>query len=111
MILLFLLQKKGNKQIRNKNGYILKTYKKIPMDIKFRHNTINNYNQHLCGGWSIHCHIDFEEVDRVCQGLKPVGISHTWNLEEAKNKSKEILKKGFLSTYDYGFIPNNYIVT
>lgn len=89
--------KRGNKQIRRGN-YIYVTYKNVPRDLSFKHVATNDYNQHLCGGWSLYKHPPFEEVDRVTLGLKPVGISHTRDLLEAEVKQKEIINKGFMAT-------------
>lgn len=93
------ITKSGTKQIRNKNGYVLMRYKKIPKSIKFKHIAVNDYNQHLCGGWHVYKHPEFEEIDRVEQGLKPVGVSHTFNLELAKAKIENLINKGFLASY------------
>jgi hypothetical protein len=93
------ITKSGTKQIRNKNGYVLMRYKNIPKSIKFKHIAVNDYNQHLCNGWVVYDHTEFEEIDRVEQGLKPVGISHTYNLELAKAKIENLISKGFLATY------------
>lgn len=99
------ITKTGHKQIRNKNGYVLMTYKNIPQSLKFKHNAVNDYNQHLCGGWSVIKHTDFEEIDRVEQGLKPVGISHTCNIQAMMLKMLNLVNKGFLVT----FTPNTVI--
>ncbi|HLX53009.1 MAG TPA: hypothetical protein VKR58_03665 [Aquella sp.] len=93
------ITKRGHKQIKNKDGYVLMTYKNIPRSIKFNHRAVNDYNQHLCGGWSVYNHPDFDEIDRVEQGLKPVGISHSSNLEKVTIKIKNLINKGFLASY------------
>ncbi|AYV80631.1 MAG: hypothetical protein Harvfovirus3_76 [Harvfovirus sp.] len=100
------ISKKGNKQIRNKNGYVLMHYPKIPRNIKFKHNAVNDYNQHLCGGWSVYPHPKFEALDRVMLGLKPLGMETTADGNIAKEKAKEIADKGFLSSFE--LMKNNY---
>ena len=90
----------GDKQIKRGN-YVYMVYKNasnVSKDLKFKHNTVNDYNQHLCGGWSLHEHTEFEEVDRVAAGLKPVGISMIRNLFRAEAKRKELSSKGLLAT-------------
>ena len=93
------ITKTGHKQIKNKNGYVLMTYKNIPKSIKFKHPAVNDYNQHLCGGWSLYDYSEFEEIDRVEQGLKPVGISHSKNLQAITIKIIDLINKGFLASY------------
>jgi hypothetical protein len=90
----------GDKHIR-KDRYVHMVYKNagnILKTLKFKHKTVNDYNQHLCGGWSFYPHKDFEEVDRVVEGLKPVGISMTYDLSQAEAKRKELSGKGLLVT-------------
>jgi hypothetical protein len=95
--------KRGHKQIR-KGTFIYMTYENIPKNLIFKHHAVNDYNQHLCGGWSLYKHPPFEEVDRVVIGSKPVGISHTRSVEEAEAKQIEITNKGKLCT----FMKNNH---
>jgi hypothetical protein len=106
------ITKKGHKQIRNKNGYVLMTYKNIPKSIKFKHIAVNDYNQHLCNGWFVYNHTEFEEIDRVEQGLKPVGISHSENLLAVTKKALALINKGFLVSYTKNpFIEGMYNIT
>lgn len=93
------ITKSGTKQIINSNGYVLMRYKKIPKNIKFRHPAVNDYNQHLCGGWSVVPYGKFEEIERVVSGLKPLAYCHTFDKNEAIQKVNEIVGKGFLCTY------------
>ncbi len=90
--------KRGHKQVRNKKGNLLMTYKNAPKWVKFKHPAVNDYNQHLCGGWFVYDHKEFEEVDRVVAGLKPVGVSHCRDLNKTEEKQKEILSKGFMAS-------------
>ena len=72
---------------------------KIKKKLTYNHPAINDENQDLCNGWFTHPSIEFEEVDRVLLGLKPMGISHSSNLDDVKNKAKECEEKGFLTSY------------
>jgi hypothetical protein len=92
------ITKKGHKQIK-KNDYVLMTYKNIPKNIKFKHIAVSDANQHLCNGWFVHDKIEFEEIDRVEQGLKPVGISHVFDLQKVNEKIENLISKGFLASY------------
>lgn len=94
------ITKSGTKQIRNKNGYVLMRYPKIPKNIQFKHKAVNDYNQHLCGGWFVHEHDDFEEIDRVVAGLKPVGISHAVPFLPMIERAIKYVEKGYLMTYE-----------
>jgi hypothetical protein len=106
------ITKRGHKQIRNKNGYVLMTYKNIPKSIQFIHQAVNDYNQHLCNGWHVYQHTEFEEIDRVEQGLKPVGISHSCDLYTMTIKMLNLIDKGFLVSYTKNhIIKNMYNVT
>ena len=102
--------KRGDKQIRN-GKYVYVTYKNVPRYLLFKHKAVNNFNQHLCGGWSVYKHFPFEEVDRVTLGLKPVGISHSNSLLEAETKQKEIIDKGFMATIMKSTWNDLYFVT
>ena len=93
------ITKRGHKQIRNKNGYVLMIYKNIPKSINFKHKAVNDYNQYLCGGWFVYDHTEFEEIDRVEQGLKPVGVSHSYDLIDVTLKMINLIDKGFLVSY------------
>jgi len=90
--------KKGNKLIKNpKNNHVWMIYKGAGnMKISFKNKMINDENRDLCGGWSTYKNIAFEETDRVIQGLKPIGISRSFNEKDVKDKIKEYEEKGFL---------------
>ena len=102
----------GHKQIRNKHGCVLMEYPDIPKNIEFKHQAINDYNQHLCGAWTVYNHYDFEEVDRVVAGLKPLGWCGTRNLVELKKRIKDNRDKGYLvSVIKNKFIKGVYNIT
>ena len=108
-----VITKKGHKQIRSQQGHIMMTYLNIPRNLQFKHPMVNDHNQDLCGGWYIRPTTEFEEVDRVCLGLKPVGLSGSRDLDRVKEKAREILKKGYLATYgNYSkYAPDYYFIT
>jgi len=85
-------------------------YPKIPQNINFKHIAVNDYNQHLCGGWSVYRHNEFEALDRVMLGLKPLGIEITNDLNIATQKAKEIADKGFLSSFEL-MGNNRYVIS
>jgi hypothetical protein len=67
-----------------RNGWRMVTYRGCPYDITFKSPMINDDNQDLCNGWTRRswipeggCEADII-VDRVLQGLKPMGIIHGW---------------------------------
>lgn len=102
----------GDKEIRDSSGYVLRRYSNIPKKIKFSHSAVNDYNQHLCGGWEVYPYKQFEELDRVIAGLKPLGVCYSNNLVQVKKKVKKLSKKGFLATYiKHPEIEGEYIIT
>ena len=89
-----------NKQVTNGKGFVLMTYPDVPMNLKFKHKAVNDYNQHLCNGWHVVPHKNqFEEVDRVVNGLKPLGISHPRDFDEMIGRAIEYFSKGYLVSY------------
>ena len=34
------------------NGHVMRIYRRQPKMIRFRSPMVNDFNQHLCGGWS-----------------------------------------------------------
>jgi hypothetical protein len=54
-------------------GVLLGGYQNIPMGIRFKSPMVNDYNQHLCGGWRV-VGVDYSDkglIMRVAVGLKP----------------------------------------
>ena len=105
----------GDKEIRDSSGYLLRRYTNIPKKIKFKHEAVNDYNQHLCGGWSVLPYNKFTELDRVALGLKPFGVCYSDNLSEILDKTIELTAKGLLVTYKERRLPlinkTDYIIT
>jgi hypothetical protein len=74
------------------NGFLLKKYSNQPLLLKFRNDMVNDYNQHLCVGWS------FPDIDntniglynRVLNGLKPLGVIIFKTKELADNFKSEL---------------------
>lgn len=95
-----IITKEGNKIIRSENDDIIHIYKNIPMNLKFKHKMVNDHNQHLCGGWTVLKYEPFAETDRVAQGLKPVGISHSRDTEAVMKKALEYTLKGLLVSFN-----------
>ena len=68
----------NTKQIWN-NGYLMRTYRHLPKIVNFKSNMVNDFNQHLCGGWNFK---DIEDenattIQRVIDGLKPLGTIYS----------------------------------
>jgi len=38
------------------NGHVMRIYRRQPKAIRFRSPMVNDFNQHLCGGWSLSDH-------------------------------------------------------
>jgi len=73
----YVLYKNDGHKYMQKGKFVHMIYKNAQRNLSFKHKAVNDYNQHLCGGWFVYDHPKFEEVDRVVAGLKHVGISHT----------------------------------
>ena len=101
----------GDKQLLTKNGEVWMTYPNAPTNIKFCHKSINDHNQVLCDASGDRDN-EFEEIDRVVIGLKPVGISYTSDFAELSKRVDEYRRKGFLVSYiNNKFSPERYNVT
>lgn len=72
-----VIQKKGrwNEKRIYANGKLLKKYRFIPKEIKFKSAMVNDFNQHLCGGWTFSGINETKELflQRISEGLKPFG--------------------------------------
>ena len=81
------------------NGHLMRLYKYPNIDYKFFSPKINDYNLHLCGGWSFIGIYTKEAITRVINGLKPVGFFITTEIKKWEN----VCKKANLS---YTITPN-----
>lgn len=64
------------------NGYLMRRYIYPIIRQKFNSLMVNDYNQHLCGGWHFLGIERTECLTRVTQGLKPIGHFVTNNYNE-----------------------------
>ena len=74
----------NTKRIYN-NGHFLHIYRRQPKNIQFRSSMVNDFNQHLCGGWHIP-EIGNENkgiAHRLLNRQKPLGVICCWKEEEA----------------------------
>lgn len=83
------------------NGHVMRTYRRQPKLIRFRSPMVNDFNQHLCGGWSL-CDIKDENeatVHQLLAGKKPFAcITHWHNQGEAALKAQTTLESSGLVT-------------
>lgn len=82
------------------NGHLMRVYKYPNIDCKFSSPKINDYNLHLCGGWSFKKTNEKETIERVIKSLKPMGFFVTTEVK----KWESVCKKSKLS---YSIVPNH----
>lgn len=72
-------QKRIVKKYFINNGYKMAMYKYPDIKRSFSSPMVNDYNLHLCGGWSWRDVNERQEiVDRVIAGLKPTGFTYAF---------------------------------
>lgn len=64
------------------NGYLMRLYKYPNIEPLFYSPMVNDYNLHLCGGWSFRGVHRKEAITRVINGAKPMGFLVTTEVEE-----------------------------
>lgn len=112
-IVLFEYKQYNHKHIYSddKYKYCVATYKRIPKNIKFQSEMVNDDNQDLCGGWGLlkEHRTDNEIIlDRVLHGLKPFGSIFTKTPEDAENIINIVDKNKFFAEYIKRFNRNWY---
>jgi hypothetical protein len=67
------------------NGHVMRVYRRQPKAIRFRSPMVNDFNQHLCGGWSMSDIKDEREatVQQLMAGKKPFACITYWHNQEA----------------------------
>lgn len=63
------------------NGHVMRVYRHQPKTIRFRSPMVNDFNQHLCGGWSMADIKDEREatVEQLLTGRKPFACITYWH--------------------------------
>lgn len=82
------------------DGHLMSLYRYPNINCKFSSSKINDYNLHLCGGWSFKDVNREEAIIRVINDLKPMGFLVTTEVE----KWKDICEK---SKLDFIIKPNH----
>lgn len=67
------------------NGHVMRVYRRQPKTIRFRSPMVNDFNQHLCGGWRMSDIKDEQEatVQQLMVGKKPFACITYWQNQEA----------------------------
>jgi hypothetical protein len=98
----------NTKKIRNRQGYVVMTYRRVPKQLHFKHPMINDANQNLCGGWYlIDAHKTREvTLDRVIDGLKPFGVinfrTSSWDTPEAIDADRVSAERAARVAHEHG---------
>lgn len=67
------------------NGYVMRIYRHQPKIVRFRSPMVNDFNQHLCGGWHMSDIKDEHEaaLQQLMAGRKPFACITFWPIQEA----------------------------
>lgn len=93
--------KQWNTKTVYNNGHVMRIYRHQPKLIRFRSPMVNDFNQHLCGGWSFADIADEEEatVQQLINGRKPFACITYWRDQAARARAdKERLRECGLIT-------------
>lgn len=83
------------------NGHVMRIYRFQPKVIRFQSPMVNDFNQHLCGGWSLSDIKDENDatVHQLLTGKKPFACITYWhNQREAALKAQRTLESAGLVT-------------
>ncbi len=89
----------NTKKIYNE-GHLMRAYRRQPKQIRFRSPMVNDFNQHLCGGWTMRGLGDENSLicDQLVAGRKPLGIAtySPEHLDSAKKQQERLLANGLI---------------
>jgi len=93
-----------DKKIIYNQGYKLYQYDFIPKKIHFKSPMVNDFNQHLSGGWfmaEIPTYNDVRKhiLQRVINRKKPLGVIYCKSLEKTKQLCKNAKSRGLFCEY------------
>ena len=79
---------RNTKTIYN-NGHVMRIYRRQPKIIQFQSPMVNDFNQHLCGGWSMSDITNERDatIQQLANGYKPFGCITFWQDQEPKGLS------------------------
>ena len=93
--------KQWNTKTIYNNGHVMRIYRHQPKSIRFRSPMVNDFNQHLCGGWSFADIPDGRDatMQQLMNGRKPFACITYWQDQAAKAKAdqKRLRSSGFIS--------------
>lgn len=87
--------KQWNTKTIYNNGHVMRIYRRQPKIIRFRSQMVNDFNQHLCGGWSLSDIEDKEEatVNQLIQRRKPfASITYRHDQSERARRDRKRLE-------------------
>jgi len=88
------------------NGNLMRLYKYPNINRRFSSPKINDYNLHLCGGWTFTNIKEEEVITRVIDGFKPMGFFITDKIKKWKNICEKsglsyLIEPNHIPTEDY----------
>ena len=93
------------------NGHVMRIYRHQPKTIHFRSPMVNDFNQHLCGGWSISDIKDENEatIRQLMAGKKAFACISFWNNQEASavEAHKRLMSSGLVTDLRNRSVPGH----
>ena len=82
--------KRWNTKTIYNNGHVMRIYRRQPKIIHFLSPMVSDFNQHLCGGWSMSDIADGREAtfEQLVNGHKPFGCITFWQDQEAEARAE-----------------------
>lgn len=81
-------------------GYLMRAYHHQPKHIRFSSPMVTDFNQHLCGGWTMQGMRDENTIicNQLVSSRKPLGIAVYWpdDLDSAKKQQERLLAAGLI---------------
>ena len=83
------------------NGHVMRIYRRQPKVIQFQSPMVNDFNQHLCGGWSMTDIRDEKEatLQQLSAGKKPFACISIWpdRHSEAVEAQQRLMSAGLVT--------------
>ena len=72
------------------DGHVMRTYRRVPKAIVFKSPMVSDFNQHLCGGWSMSEITDDMEatIQQLIGRKKPFGCLSYWDRPDPRTEQR-----------------------
>lgn len=94
--------KRWNTKTVYNDGRVMCAYHRCPKIIRFKSVMVNDFNQHLCGGWFMPeigwaPDVEIAIYEQIIKGRKPFGCMYFHTKEEAADRESDLNKGGILT--------------